>query len=117
MVTKAIFDLLFPHVAPQHEPRPPAPAMAGDLAELIIQVAGQPGGVIRLVGAGPSAPASRWSARSEPDRSSGVGHPIGTVSLISSEAFRQIGHLISDAARLRGGRHLRAGPSRGMGDE
>jgi hypothetical protein len=95
-----ILDLLYPHVAPAAEPPPPAPGMAGNPAGLIIQMAGQPGGVFRLVGADPPAPASRWSARSQPDRTNGVGYAIGTVALVSSEAFRQIGH--SMAALLVG---------------
>jgi hypothetical protein len=40
----------------------------------------------------PPAPEIGWSAWSQPDRTNGVGYPIGTVSLVSSEAFRQIGH-------------------------
>ena len=34
-------------------------------------------------------PSVAWT---EPDRTVGVGYQIGTVSLHSSEAFRQIGH-------------------------
>jgi hypothetical protein len=59
----------------------------------MLQIPGQPGGAVGLVGMVPQAPApeSRWSAWSEPDRTNGVGYPIGTVSLVGSEAFRQIG--------------------------
>jgi hypothetical protein len=36
-----------------------------------------------------------WSAWTAPDRSIGVGFQIGSISLVSSEAFRQIGHSLS----------------------
>jgi hypothetical protein len=100
LVTEVIFDVLYPHVAPQ--PPPPAPGMARGPAGIMIQIPGQPGGAVGLVGMAPQAPApeSRWSAWSEPDRTNGVGYPIGTVFLVSSEAFRQIGH--SMAALLVG---------------
>jgi hypothetical protein len=91
-VTEVILDLLYPHVAPLAKLPPPAPGMAGNPSGLIIQMARQPGGEFRLVGANPPAPASRWSAWSQPDRSNGVGYQIGTGALVSSEAFRQIGH-------------------------
>jgi len=42
--------------------------------------------------AAPSPTTTPWAAWTEPDRSVGVGYRIGTVSLRSSEAFRQIGH-------------------------
>jgi hypothetical protein len=92
LVTEVIFDVLYPHVAPQ--PPPPAPGMVRGPARTMIQIPGQPGGAVGLVGMVPQAPApeSRWSAWSEPDRTNGVGYPIGTVSLVSSEASRQIGH-------------------------
>ena len=35
---------------------------------------------------------SPWAAWTQPDRTVGVGYQIGSVSLGSSEAFRQIGH-------------------------
>ena len=100
LVTEVIFDVLYPHVAPQ--PPPPAPGMVRGPARTMIQIPGQPGVAVGLVGMAPQAPApeSRWSAWSEPDRTNGVGYPIGTVSLVSSEAFRQIGH--SMAALLVG---------------
>jgi hypothetical protein len=40
----------------------------------------------------PTQPATRWVAWTRPDRSNGVGSVVGTVPLVSSEAFRQIGH-------------------------
>ncbi len=43
-------------------------------------------------GVPPSPPVSRWAAWTQPDRTVGVGYTIGTVSLVSSEAFRRIGH-------------------------
>jgi hypothetical protein len=42
-----------------------------------------------------SPPLSRWAAWTQPDRTVGVGYTIGTVSLVSSEAFRRIGHSLS----------------------
>jgi hypothetical protein len=100
LVTEVIFDLLYPQIAPQ---APPPPVMAGAAARLMIQMPGQPSGAAGLIAVGPPAPVapeSRWSAWSEADRSNGVGYPIGTVRLVSSEAFRQIGH--SMAALLVG---------------
>jgi len=69
----------------------------------VIQIPVQPAGAVRLVGMAPSAPPaleSRRSTWSEPDCTNGVGYAIGRDSLVTSEAFRQIGH--SMAALLVG---------------
>jgi hypothetical protein len=42
-----------------------------------------------------SPPVGRWAAWTQPDRTIGVGYTIGTVSLVSSEAFRRIGHSLA----------------------
>ena len=99
LVTEVVLDLLYPHVAPQ--PPPPRAGIAVN-SRALYTIA---------VGTGPSAPStpeSRWSAWSRPDRTVGVGYPIGTVSLVSSEAFRQIGHsLAALLAAVLGGLHAR----------
>jgi hypothetical protein len=114
LVTEVIFDHLYPVVAPP-EP-PPAQFMATGrmgnqmMGNMLVQMQtqmqqqmgwrnsiGQPGAIVGMgSGVAPapstSAVAERWAAWNEPDRSSGVGYRIGTVSLVSSDAFRQIGH-------------------------
>ncbi len=50
---------------------------------------------INAVALTPSPPVSRWAAWTAPDRSVGVGYTIGSVSLVSSEAFRRIGHSLT----------------------
>jgi hypothetical protein len=50
------------------------------------------GGMMGVGGGTPPSPVSRWTAWTTPDRQNGVGYGIGTVILVSSEPFRQIGH-------------------------
>jgi hypothetical protein len=40
----------------------------------------------------PSPPVTRWVAWTTPDRTTGVGYQVGSVSLVSPESFRQVGH-------------------------
>ena len=55
------------------------------------------------------APESRWSAWTKSDRDIGVGYQIGSVSLVSSNAFRQIGHsLVTLLAAVLGGVYARS---------
>jgi hypothetical protein len=51
-----------------------------------------PGGMMGMGGGTSPAPVSRWVAWTTPDHDNGVGYQIGTVSLVSSAPFRQIGH-------------------------
>jgi len=92
LATEVIVDLLYPHVSPQPAPPPPQPQAGGMVVILPQGQVGWPGGM--GVPAAP-APVSRWSAWSEPDRTNGDGYQIGTLSLVSSEAFRQIGHSLA----------------------
>ena len=92
LVTEVIFDLVYPHISPP--PPPPPPAQPGIVVAIPQQ--GQVGGwQLGVRVPAPPAPVSRWSAWTEPDRTNGLGYPIGTVNLISSEAFRQIGHALA----------------------
>jgi len=98
LATEVVLDLIYPHVSPP--PPQPGNAMMVGQGQVVWQV---------QMGAGaPPAPASRWAAWSEPDRSIGLGYPIGTVNLVSSEAFRQIGHsLVTLLAAVMGGTYAR----------
>ncbi len=89
LVTEVIFDLLYPHVSPQ--PPPPPPAQPG----IVVIPQGQVGWQLGVRVPAPPVPVSRWSAWTEPDRTNGLGYPIGTINLVSSEAFRQIGHALA----------------------
>jgi hypothetical protein len=96
LVTEVFFDLLYPHVAPHAQAMPPLPAIPAAPARFVVnQIPGQPGGAFVVALPAPPVPESRWSAWSEPDRTIGVGFPIGTVALVSSEAFRRIGHAMA----------------------
>ena len=122
LATEVIFDLLYPNMAPPIPPAPSQPpAMAGVgmgnygsmMGQMMMrQMMGQAGGTVAMRGMAMSAPPvseSRWSAWNEPDRSIGVGYQIGTVSLVSSEAFRQIGHSLATLlAAVLGGVYARS---------
>jgi hypothetical protein len=89
LVTEVIFDFLYPHVSPSPPPAPPAqPGMMVPQAQFVALQG-------RIMALPPQAPVSRWSAWTEPDRTNGLGYPIGTVNLVSSEAFGQIGHALA----------------------
>jgi hypothetical protein len=52
---------------------------------------------------------SRLSAWNAPDRNYGVAYAIGSVSLVSSDAFRQTGHsLVTLLAEVLGGVYARS---------
>jgi hypothetical protein len=111
LVSEAVFDLLYPLVAP---PEPPAvqpmitARMGGQgMGQMMGQMQAQMGMMRMMTGqargmmgvGGGTAPASpsvdsRWEAWNAPDRTIGVGYQIGSVSLVSSDTFRQIGHSI-----------------------
>ena len=108
LVTEVIFDLIYPHVSPQPPPPQPGPGIVGGPAQMTILVQGQVGGMGGIALPAPPAPESRWAAWSAPDRTNGIGYAIGTVSLVSSEAFRQIGHsLVTLLAAVLGGVYAR----------
>jgi hypothetical protein len=91
LVTEVVLDFLYPVLAP--EPTPSAPTwnlvVSSPYSFQNVQFSG---GTTSLVS--PSPPTTPWAAWTEPDRTVGVGYRIGTVSLRSSEAYRQIGHSI-----------------------
>jgi hypothetical protein len=93
LATEAVLDFLYAQVAP---PLPVQPL--GMMGGMIggggsgVMVA-SPGGTMGIGGGISPAPVSRWVAWTTPDYSYGVGYPIGgTLILVSSEPFRQIGH-------------------------
>jgi hypothetical protein len=90
LATEVIFDLLYLYVAPQPPPPPPPPQLG-----MVMMMQGQMAGMGGMPAPAPPTLESRLSAWSEPDRTRGLGYPIGTVSLVSSEAFRQIGHSLA----------------------
>jgi hypothetical protein len=112
LATEVIFDLLYPYMAPTVPPPPPVPPPSMTMGQMMNQMMGQARGGIALRGmamSAPPVPASSWSAWNEPDRSNGVGYQIGTVSLVSSEAFRQIGHSLATLlAGVLGGVYARS---------
>jgi hypothetical protein len=97
LVTEVVFDFLYPQLSPATTPAPgvinvTTTGTGGSVGQMLVTyrlaVNGGPGSVTP-----PSSPSMPpWAAWTEPDRSVGVGYQIGTVSLRSSEAFRQIGH-------------------------
>jgi hypothetical protein len=99
LVPEVVLDLIYPHLTPP----PPAPAPGISVNSHALYAF--------TIGAGlraPPAPASRWSAWSQPDRTVGAGYPIGTVALVRSEAFRQICHsLAALLAEVLGGLYAR----------
>jgi hypothetical protein len=99
LVTEAALDFLYPYTAPT----PPAPPATATIARWV----GGPSRMRQAMLANQDAlqdlviamgtvdsppPVSRWTAWTTPDRGTGVGYPIGTIGLVSSEPFRQIGH-------------------------
>ena len=86
LATEVVFDLIYPYVSP------PAPTNCARDRVADAEPNGWDGHNAR-----PRPPTleSRLAAWSAPDRTNGLGYPIGTVSLVSSEAFRQIGHALA----------------------
>jgi hypothetical protein len=105
LLTEPLLDLLYAQVSP---PQPAPTTLTGTLIGVGSGMAGS--GYATMMGsmqqanarwrtgsitAGPSpaaAPPSRWAAWTTPDRNSGVGYQIGSISLVSPEPFRQVGH-------------------------
>jgi hypothetical protein len=86
LVTEVAFDMLYPLVAPA----PPE----GPGQMMVAMMGGGPPGAMP-VSQPPVPPPTRWTVWSSPDRTYGVGHQIGTVTLASSTAFRQIGRSLT----------------------
>jgi hypothetical protein len=105
LASEPLFDLLYPHVAPQ-PPSPPTTQASqvflltngsGNLQNYTtwttpIYGTPTPASPPTQALVFPQPLASNWAAWTEPDRTNGVGYRLGTVSLVSSEAYRQIGH-------------------------
>jgi len=93
LFTEPILDLIYPYVsAPQP---PPTATSVTTVAQTWGSVPVSKSRTVTLVGGTtPVIPVTKsgWAAWTEPDRTSGVGYMIGTVSLVSSEPFRQVGH-------------------------
>jgi hypothetical protein len=111
LATEVVFDHLYPIVAPP-DAVPSQPTMNGMMgqmqAQMLVRLQTQLNGMTgtasqpsEFVPAGePPGPASsslegRWAAWNATDRSNGVGYQIGTVLLVSSDPFRQIGHSLA----------------------
>jgi hypothetical protein len=126
LVTEVALDLLYPHLSPPGG----TPAVTWTTAFVMPSVPGgyvapgqttifpdwtytwnvanpapnPPNGAITM----PAPPTSQWAAWTAPDRSVGVGYPIGTVLLSSSEAYRRIGHsMFALVAGVLGGTYAR----------
>ena len=105
LVTVAILDLLYPHnnmaVYPQW-----TSTIAGYVGTPGMIVNGTPGMIIdsspvaltpywtTTATVTPPTPVTPWLAWTMPDHTYGVGYQIGSVSLASSDSYRQIGHSI-----------------------
>jgi hypothetical protein len=100
LVTEAAFDLLYPMLSP-----PDPQVSSGSVVAFISNSVGTNGPTVpttswviqAMTGRGVTtlpvpAEVGRWDLWTAPDRSSGVGYPIGTIGLISSEPFRTIAH-------------------------
>jgi hypothetical protein len=106
LVTEPIFDFVYPLVFPT--PAPSTAPVAALSASDTILVDRAPTGRFIFRTSTPPTPVSRWAAWTETDRNIGVGYQIGTVSLVSSEAFRQIGHsLVTMLVSALGGLYAR----------
>ena len=110
LVTTPILDLIYPYVSP--EP-PGSPVLTGSSTPFLMTAQPSGGGpVLYQPTAAPSTfpspppvyggltlPApdtrSRWTAWTEPDRAIGVGYTFGSLSLVNTQPFRQIGHSIA----------------------
>jgi hypothetical protein len=96
LLTEPLLDMVYPLIAPPATPVGTTVAVAGGSS--------MPGAAMDAYGSmmmmgGPltppaPAPASRWAAWTQADRSTGVGYQIGTIALASPEPFRQTGHSI-----------------------
>jgi hypothetical protein len=120
LVTEVVLDLLYPHIS---APTAPSPVLSIGYTTTVPLTGSVPTslqGVSAVNGSSvfvysnsttvtlPQLPTSQWAAWTEPDRRVGVGFPIGTVLLCSSEAFRRIGHsLFTLVAAVMGGTFAR----------
>jgi hypothetical protein len=89
LLTEPLLDMLYANVAPSQ----PAPvqvvtgALNGNTGTGMAMMGGMYGSPAPV-----PVPTNRWAAWTEPERDEGVGYPIGSIRLVSSEPFRQIGH-------------------------
>ncbi len=105
LATEVVLDFLYPHLSPPTTPAPGWTTVSPYLSPPVTPASGWttvspyssttvtlPAFTFVQQLQPPTKPPSvAWT---EPDRTIGVGYQIGTVSLGSSEAFRQIGHSI-----------------------
>jgi hypothetical protein len=107
LASELVFDLLYPLVVPP-EPPPAQPMINGPgMGQMMGQMQAQMGisrmmtgqarGMMGVGGGIPPAPPSvdsRWAEWNAPERTIGVGYQLGSITLVSPDTFRQIGHSI-----------------------
>jgi hypothetical protein len=92
LLTEPILDLIYPYVSPSQPP----PAARTTIALAWNSGQGGTGGSSgTTILAPPVAGKAGWDAWTEPDRATGVGYTIGSISLVSPESFRQVGHSLA----------------------
>jgi hypothetical protein len=109
LVTEAVFDMIYPFTSPAAAAPPTqlAVALSANFSGSQVNLNPTPR-VWNLVNpptlSAPPPPYltaplvladSPWTAWTAADRSIGVGYRIGSINLVSSEAFRQIGHSLT----------------------
>ena len=105
LVTVAILDLLYPHnnMPAQRQWIDVFAGYVGNSGVIVNNASGMimdssPVALTPIWTTGATVmtptPASTWLAWTEPDHTFGVGYQIGSVSLASSDSYRQIGHSI-----------------------
>lgn len=89
LLTEPLLDIVYAAVAPELPP-PPPPAVIpyGSMTAMVQALSGD--GVTLSFPSPP--PPDRWTAWTQPDWASGTGYPVGSLALMTSETFRQIGH-------------------------
>ncbi len=99
LATEAVLDFIYPHLAPESTSTPAVAATTAWTATGTgsIQLMMGPSNTnntytLGNIALSPPPLTPPWTAWTQPDRTVGLGYPIGTVQLSSSEAFRQIGH-------------------------
>jgi hypothetical protein len=125
LASEVLFDILYPNFGPPAPAARPTPASrtpavtnqmqaAGKMSQIQGRMASMRGGDARNRAGGGTvarsqAQESRWTAWNKPDRIVDVGYRIGTVSLVSSDTFRQIGHsLVTILVAVLGGAYARS---------
>lgn len=95
LIAEPLIDLLYDNVARAPASTQPGPGSAQRSFTSFVNTSPVSSSTLTWVAPSGSPPGtSRWSLWTQPDFSSGVGYPVGGISLASSEPFRQIGHSI-----------------------